>query len=141
MKEISQENDCFICLEVSNKYEKYPLQLNNQSDFLKICCCNGFVHSKCIKKWCNKYDTCPICHEKMIYCNIEFLYELYIIHYFILTKKIIYMFIPNIGNLINFLILCFIIKNITNIVSVALHNFEKTNDEYTYNYYTAPQIL
>lgn len=141
MEEKNEKNECFICFEVSNQKENSPSRLNNQIEFFKICSCDGWVHNKCIEKWCNIYNTCPICHEKMKYTDIDFLYGLYIIHYFILTKKIVYRFIPNIPKLINALTLCVIITNIMNIVSVALHKFEKTNYEYTYNNYTAPQIL
>jgi hypothetical protein len=136
-----EENECFICFEISNQYEEYPSRLNNLQDYIKNCSCDSWVHNKCIEKWYNNKNVCPICRNKMMYINVDLQYGFYIIHYFVVTKNYIFIFIHQLVRMRNFFIFCVIITNIINIISIALNNFEKHN-EYIYdNTYTEPQIL
>jgi hypothetical protein len=141
-EEKCEENECFICFEVSNQYEKYPLRLKYLEEYIKNCGCDGWIHNNCIQMWCNTNNTCPICRNKMIYVNIEFQYGFYIIHYLILSKEFLYMLFSYIVKFRNSIIFCVIITNIINIVSIAINNFNKTKYEYIcHNTYTAPQTL
>jgi hypothetical protein len=136
MQETYEENECFICFEVSTQYEKYPLRLKNQLEFFKVCACDGWIHTSCIEIWCNMNETCPICRNKMMYINFELQYGIYLVHYFFLTKKYIFIFINQLVKIRNVFIFCVIITNIINILDNAIHNFEKKNNDYN-----DPQIL
>ena len=137
-----EENECFICLEVSNQDEKYPSQLKNLQEYIKKCRCDGFIHSNCIEIWYNTNNTCPICRNKMIYIDIEFQYGFYIINYVILGKDFLYILFSHIVKLRNLIIFFIIITNIMNIVSIIINNFKKNIHDYTYdNIYTEPQML
>jgi hypothetical protein len=134
-----EENECFICFEVSNQYEKYPLRLKYLEEYIKNCNCDGWIHNSCIQMWCDTNNTCPICRNRMIYINFQFQYGFYIIHYFVLSKDFVCVLLSNIVKFRNLFIACVIVTNIMNIVSVAVNNFEKN---YTHKYnYTSPQIL
>lgn len=134
-----EENECFICFEVSTQYEKYPLQLKYLEEYIKNCNCDGWIHNSCIQMWCDTNNTCPICRNRMIYIDFQFQYGFYIIHYVVLSKDFICILFSNIAKFRNLFIACVIVTNIMNIVSVAVNNFEKN---YTHNYnYTSPQIL
>jgi len=128
------QDECFICFEISNKCEKYPSRLNNLEDYIKNCSCDGYVHNICIEKWYNNYKTCPICCKKMLYINLDLQYGVYMANYFIISKNYIYIFIQHFIKLRNVIIFCVIITNIINIVSIALHNFEKNYMYYDYEY-------
>ena len=52
--------DCFICYELLNENEM-PIKLNNNSYYLKNCNCYGFIHKKCLDKWVNSNNSCPVC--------------------------------------------------------------------------------
>ena len=137
MEEKSNEDECFICFEISNQYEKYPSRLNNQLDYIKKCSCDGWVHNICIEKWHNSHETCPICRQKMMYINFDLQYGIYIVHYFVLSRNCLHIFIQHLVKLRNFIIFCVIITNIMNIVSIALHNFDNNkiyDDMYQDNY-------
>ena len=138
MEQNSEQHECFICFEVSNQYEKTPSRLNNIIHFLKNCHCNGWVHNNCLEIWHKNHETCPICRNKMIQVNFELQYGIYIVHYFILSKKYAYILFSHVIKLRNFIFFCVIVTNIMNIVSIALHNFDKNgvcNDyEYMYDY-------
>jgi len=133
-----EENECFICFEVSNQYEKFPLRLNSDKDYIKNCSCDGWIHDNCLEIWYNTNKTCPICRNKMIYLNFDLQYGFYIIYYFVSRKKYIFIFIHQLVRMRNVFIFCIIIINIMNIISTSINNFKKT--EYD-NTYTAPQIL
>jgi len=155
MEDKTNKDECFICFEISNEYEKYPSRLNNQQDYIKNCSCDGWVHSICIEKWHNSNETCPICRQKMLYINFDLQYGLYMIHFVVLSKNYIYVFIKHLVKIKNLITFCIIITNIMNIISIALQNFDKNKIchdsdymyEHNYNYcypehlYNAPQIL
>ena len=149
------QNECFICFDISNQYEKTPSRLNILQDYIKNCACDGWVHNICVEKWYNNHETCPICRKKMLYLNFELHYLVYLTYYFVLIRNYIYIFIQQLLKLRNFIFFCVVITNIMNIVTIALHNFDKNNMcsdydymyEYNYTYYypkyiyNAPQIL
>jgi len=54
-------NDCFICYEIKLDDGPITIQLNTQKDYYKKCLCNGWVHQKCLYKWYDKSNKCPIC--------------------------------------------------------------------------------
>jgi|LauGreStaDraftv2_3_1035109.scaffolds.fasta_scaffold44963_1 hypothetical protein len=132
---MAEKNECFICFEVSNEYEKYPSHLKSLHEYIKSCNCNGLIHNSCIEMWYNINNTCPICRNKIIYVDIEFQYGFYIIHFFTLGKNFLCILFSDIVKLRNIFIFCVIITNIINIVSIIINNFEKNKN----NYY--PQIL
>ena len=134
MEEKYEENECFICFEVSNQYEKYPLRLKYLEEYIKNCNCDGWIHNNCIQMWYNTNNTCPICRNKMILININFQYGFYIIRYFILSKDFVCMLFSYFRN---FFIFFVIITNIINIVSVDINNY----DYIYYDNYTPPQTL
>jgi hypothetical protein len=134
MEEKYEENECFICFEVSKQYEKYPLRLKYLQEYIKSCSCDGWIHDICLETWYNRHETCPICRNKMIYVNFELQYGFYIIHYLVLGKNLIRVLFSHIVKIRNFLILCVIITNIMNIISITLHNFDKNNTCNKYDY-------
>ena len=58
-------NECFICYEVAVKDELQTIRLNNQTDFIKLCECNGWIHKKCLNDWFEQAHTCPICRTNI----------------------------------------------------------------------------
>ena len=58
-------NECFICYEVALKDETQTIRLNNQTDFIKLCQCNGWIHKKCLNDWFQQAHTCPICRTNI----------------------------------------------------------------------------
>lgn len=56
---------CFICFE-QDSYINKLINLKDQTIFEHICNCNGIIHTKCIKKWYNIEQKCPICRRKYI---------------------------------------------------------------------------
>jgi len=55
-----EEPDCFICYELLNENEQL-IKLNNNAYYLKKCNCEGFIHKKCLDKWFNSKNSCPVC--------------------------------------------------------------------------------
>jgi len=62
-EEVNKE--CFICCEINTKNEKTPINLIDQSEYLKICYCNGDIHKKCLDKWYKIHKSCPVCRKEM----------------------------------------------------------------------------
>jgi len=133
-KKSEEENECFICFEVSNEDEKIPSRLNNNINFIKKCKCDGWIHNNCIEMWYNIHGKCPICCEKIIYITFEYQYLFYIVNYFMIfgNMNIFFQYIVKIRN---FLILGIVISNIINI----LNKFDEIEYEYmSYNNYCYP---
>lgn len=59
-------NDCFICYEIKLDDTYKTMQLNAQKDYYKKCMCNGWVHERCLYKWYDKSNKCPICRIPVI---------------------------------------------------------------------------
>ena len=56
-----EENECFICYEVALEDEKNTIEMCKQTDYNKICQCNGYIHVKCLNEWYDRSLKCPIC--------------------------------------------------------------------------------
>ena len=58
-----EENECFICYELSIENETTPIELFKQTDYIKMCLCNGWLHKKCLHYWYETSGNCPICRR------------------------------------------------------------------------------
>lgn len=126
----NEYHECFICLE-TQKTKEIPIQLKNQTIFLKFCQCDGWIHDSCLKVWFNINEKCPICRNKMLKnITLELECGFYIYYYFYIITKIVNKFIENIVRFRNFFIFCVIISNIMNIVSNCVNKYEYTNEYY-----------
>jgi len=149
-------NECFICFEEANEYEKYPSRLNNINNFYKTCSCDGWIHENCMKIWYDIHKSCPICNTPIIYIELEYDYFINIIHYLLITRNIVYKLTPYIVKLNYLFIFIVCITNIINNIEIyllAINNYEKIDYNYQYQYknqcknnllditYIAPQIL
>jgi hypothetical protein len=61
--EPKEENECFICYELSIENETTPIELFKQTDYIKMCLCNGWLHKKCLHYWYERTGNCPICRK------------------------------------------------------------------------------
>lgn len=159
---IKEENECFICLEVSSKYENKPSRFKNKIQFFKKCKCDGWVHDDCIEKWFYLKEICPICCNRIIYINSEFDYMLYFIHFYLYITKNVKIIINRLNFFLKIYVLYMIINYMFQIILTAKNKFnnyalENTcyNEEYMdyklnnmdyklnniYYNYTCPQIL
>jgi len=59
----SGQEECFICLETTLDNETKLIKLNGKNDYLKKCECDGTIHEKCLDKWVNIHNSCPICRS------------------------------------------------------------------------------
>ena len=58
---VEEEKECFICYEVALQDEKNTIEMCKQTDYNKICQCNGYIHKKCLYEWYDHSMKCPIC--------------------------------------------------------------------------------
>ena len=58
---IVKPDECFICYELSTDFESYPISLNCQINYNKLCGCDGWIHKQCLDIWYKKQQKCPIC--------------------------------------------------------------------------------
>jgi hypothetical protein len=67
-KYLNKDNntECFICFEINDFYHELPIQLHNQTIYLRNCICNGAIHSNCLYKWVDITNKCPICREEVV---------------------------------------------------------------------------
>ena len=57
--------ECFVCLyEEIN--ELFIIRLKKQDLYIKKCDCDGLIHAKCLYKWFNINNSCPICRTRMV---------------------------------------------------------------------------
>jgi uncharacterized CHY-type Zn-finger protein len=61
-----ENNICFICFENELESKFLLTKLKNQHFYIKICLCDGWIHSECLTCWYNMKQTCPICRKHMI---------------------------------------------------------------------------
>lgn len=59
-------DDCFICLQLKIEDEEITIKLNEQTLYINECTCNSSVHNLCLKKWVDRYYSCPICRKRII---------------------------------------------------------------------------
>lgn len=92
-----QYNVCFICFEYKIDNENKPTNLQKQSIYLNNCFCNGAVHNYCLKIWCDKNNSCPICRVNVIKNNnitmIIYHYIPWGIKIYIFIKKVSIIFL------------------------------------------------
>lgn len=58
-------NECFICYEVLDK-SNILIKLNNKINYIKACNCEGCIHIKCLDKWYESNNSCPVCRAVII---------------------------------------------------------------------------
>jgi hypothetical protein len=108
---VNQNTLCFICYETKTDDEIQSIALNLHEHYIKICNCNGFAHNKCLKKWYDISNKCPIC-RKNVYKRITF--PMIIIKkgeyfYFVFCINFCKNISKNISKLIRVLFVCFFI--------------------------------
>jgi hypothetical protein len=59
--DIKEPDECFICYEYNSEKSNYPIHLNTQDIYKKMCVCDGWIHSECLDKWFQLHKQCPIC--------------------------------------------------------------------------------
>ena len=52
------QTECFICLH-SDKND--IIELKDQISYMKICDCNGWIHTSCLEEWIQSNIKCPVC--------------------------------------------------------------------------------
>jgi hypothetical protein len=62
---------CFICYEETSYFNNRIVKLLNQTQYIKKCACNGNIHIKCLDKWCETSNSCPIC-RKTLFKQVSF---------------------------------------------------------------------
>ena len=67
---VDESSECFICYEIKRKKEEKPTSLKKQIRYTKFCNCDGLIHKKCLKKWVNLNNTCPVCRQNIVKNNI-----------------------------------------------------------------------
>ena len=131
--EENKENECFICFEVSNKYEKNPSRLSNKIDYFKNCQCDGWIHDNCLEKWYLLNETCPICRNKVVYINTEFHYIVHIIEFFLYIRNFIARFyIVYYYYYLKIFIWCMLTKYMYEIIVTSTDIFDKNTLENNY---------
>jgi len=129
--EENKENECFICFEVSNKYEKNPSRLSNKIDYFKKCECDGWIHDDCLEKWYLLKETCPICRNKVIYINYDFHYIVHIIDFFLYIRNFTTRFLIKLKFYLKIFIWCMLTKYMYDIITSA-DRFDKNTLENNY---------
>jgi len=94
-KNVEYDNEeCFICFETKIDNKECPIKLNSSLDYIKNCCCDGFIHKKCLEIWLIKHHKCPICRNDMhIITNYTLIIN---------NNKILFVFIIIKNNIIKF---------------------------------------
>jgi len=58
-------DECFVCLSVELHDETHPIKLRGDDVYLRRCCCDGFIHRKCLDDWYAVSSKCPVCRSYM----------------------------------------------------------------------------
>ena len=58
-------DECFVCLSVELYDELSPIKLRGDDVYLRRCCCDGFIHRKCLDDWYDVSSKCPVCRLYM----------------------------------------------------------------------------
>jgi hypothetical protein len=133
---IYENKMCFICYEIETEKGEQIINLNSQKLYIKICNCKGLVHTKCLDKWYDKSNKCPICRVTVnkntsyfvIFKNINYYYYIVFLVYF---YKNIYKFLK-ILSIMLFFYYCieFYIILLNNYYDNSYNSYNK----YNYNY-------
>jgi hypothetical protein len=70
-------DECFICLEIYIDGSINTIKLNDMTNYIKNCYCNGFIHEKCFTKWHNIKPYCPICRSSIIFTKYEYCFYIF----------------------------------------------------------------
>jgi hypothetical protein len=108
--------ECFICYENINNIR--PILLNSNCYYQKKCNCSGEIHKKCLDRWYNIKETCPICRKNMTKNSKELVkiykydYNLFVFVIFIKNNIIIIQNIIKIfkTTVYYFLLFCLLVK-------------------------------
>jgi len=65
VKSDAKLDECFICLQLKIEDEEITIKLTEQTFYINECTCNSSVHKLCLKKWVDRYYSCPICRKKI----------------------------------------------------------------------------
>lgn len=65
VKPVAKLDDCFICLQLKIEDEEITIKLTEQTFYINECTCNSSVHKLCLKKWFDRYYSCPICRKRI----------------------------------------------------------------------------
>jgi len=58
-------DECFVCLSVELYDEVSPIKLRGDDEYLRGCCCDGFIHRRCLDDWYAVSGKCPVCRLYM----------------------------------------------------------------------------
>ena len=67
-------DECFVCYELSTETELTTISLNSQTNYNKLCRCDGWIHNKCLDKWIKNQKKCPICRHEITKRNNDIVY-------------------------------------------------------------------
>lgn len=62
----SCSDECFVCLSVELHDEVCPIKLRRDDVYLRNCCCDGFIHRRCLDDWYDVSSKCPVCRLYMV---------------------------------------------------------------------------
>jgi hypothetical protein len=138
---VDEHLECFICYETKRKKEDKPISLQKQIRYIKICECDGLIHKKCLKKWVNLNNTCPICRQNIVKNNIYCIILLNNIPYLVDINLFFMKYINQTVFFCKFIsIFCFVLCIILSI-EIAITTMKMSNKElqkiisnYTYDY-------
>ena len=135
--EDSKIGDCFVCYEFKIENEEIPINLKQQCYYLKICACNGWIHTTCLHTWCLKTNKCPMCRTYMTKIN-KFVSIIIKNNWFLTTIYILY--IRNINRFLRFLFVTFTIFYFIEIIRF-FNNIYNTPNSYIVSTHSEPSNL
>jgi hypothetical protein len=133
---IYENKMCFICYEIETEKGEKIINLNSQELYIRICSCKGLVHNKCLDKWYEKSNKCPICRITLnkkkdyiiIFKNINYYYYYYVVMLVYFYKNI-YKFLKFIS-----IILFFYYGIEFYIILLNKNYYNNRYSKYNYNY-------
>ena len=137
---IYENKMCFICYEIETEKGEQIINLNSQELYIKNCNCKGLVHNKCLDKWYEKSNKCPICRVTLnkktnyivILKNTNYYYVVTLVYFY----KNIYKFLKIIS-----IIFFFYYSIEFYIILLNKNYYDNSYNKYDYNYNNKSQIL
>jgi hypothetical protein len=126
IEEDSLIGDCFVCYEFKIENGEIPINLKTQCYYLKVCSCNGWIHSTCLNTWCLKTNKCPMCRTYMT--KINQLISIIIKNNWVLTS----IYILYIRNMSRFLRFVFVTLNLIYCIEIIRFCYTIFNTQYSY---------
>jgi hypothetical protein len=126
IEEDSLIGDCFVCYEFKIENGEIPINLKTQCYYLKVCSCNGWIHSTCLNTWCLKTNKCPMCRTYMT--KINQLISIIIKNNWVLTSIYI-LYIRNMSRFLRFVFVTFTLFYCIEIIRFCYTIF---NTQYSY---------